>query len=240
MPPCPGAAARLKRPAGRFFIMPTSNNFIRALAPLADPGRAPAMRAYMRDHFPFLGIPTPARRAALKPVLAGLKGARADELLGLANELWQLPEREYHYAAIDMLATHWKQLGASDLAGLQELVLRKSWWDSVDGLAGVIGDVLRFGHEGMDQAVQHDNFWMRRIALLHQLGWRGKTDEMRLFRYSLALGHENEFFIQKAIGWALRDYARHAPDNVARFIHENSGQLSRLSIREATKHVAPL
>jgi 3-methyladenine DNA glycosylase AlkD len=225
-----------KRPAGRFFHM-TTEDIITALAPLADPARAHAMRAYMRDQFPFLGIATPARRAALKIPLRALTGASAAALLDRASALWALPEREYQYAAIDLLAMHWKSFSADDLPKLQALVLRKSWWDSVDGLAGVIGDVLRFDHHGMDEALQHDNFWMRRIALLHQLGWRGKTDETRLFAYSVSLGHENEFFIQKAIGWALRDYARHAPDNVSRFIDENKSRLSKLSVREAAKHL---
>jgi len=229
----------MKRPAGRFFIMPTTKDFISILAPLADASRAPAMRAYMRDQFPFLGIATPARRDALKPAIRAFKGASSAELIGVASELWQLPEREYQYAALDLMAANWKQFASADLPALLAFVLRKSWWDSVDGMAGIIGDVLRFEHHEMDAALKHDSFWMRRIALLHQLGWRGKTDEMRLFRYALALGHENEFFIQKAIGWALRDYARHAPHNVAQFINENSRTLSKLSVREAGKHLVP-
>ena len=219
--------------------MPTTKDFISALAPLADSARAPAMRAYMRDQFPVLGIATPARREAVKPTVRAFKGATAGELISVAGELWQMPEREYQYAALDLMAAHWKQFDAGDMPELLALVVRKSWWDSVDGMAGIIGDVLRFEHQEMDSALKHDNFWMRRIALLHQLGWRGKTDEMRLFRYSLALGHENEFFIQKAIGWALRDYARHAPHNVAQFVNENKTALSKLSIREAGKHLAP-
>ncbi|SFG69470.1 DNA-7-methylguanine glycosylase [Duganella sp. CF458] len=230
----------MKRPTGRFFIMPTTKDFVSALTPLADAGRAPAMRAYMRDQFPFLGIATPARRAAIKPVISLFKGVPPAELIGVAGELWQLPEREYQYAALDLMSAQWKQFDTGDLPQLLAFVLRKSWWDSVDGIAGIVGDVLRFDHHGMDSALQHDNFWMRRIALLHQLGWRGKTDEMRLFRYSMALGHENEFFIQKAIGWALRDYARHAPHNVAQFINENNSTLSKLSIREAGRHLTPL
>ncbi len=229
----------MKRPKGRFFIMPTTKDFISALAPLANPARAPAMCAYMRDQFPFLGIATPARREALKPAIGAFKGAPSAELLSVATGLWQLPEREYQYAALDLMAAHWKQFGSADLPALLDFVLRKPWWDSVDGMAGIIGDVLRFEHHEMDSALKHDSSWMRRIALLHQLGWRGRTDQMRLFRYSLALGHENEFFIQKAIGWALRDYARHAPHNVAQFINENKSGLSKLSIREATKHIMP-
>lgn len=219
--------------------MTTINDLTRVLAPLANAERAAGMRAYMRNQFAFLGIPTPTRRAAVNALLRALKGAPPAELLALAEQLWAMPEREYQYVAIDMFAMHWKQFGSAELPQLLAFVTAKSWWDSVDGIAGVVGDVLRFEHHGMDAAAQHDNFWMRRIALLHQLGWRGKTDEMRLFRYSLALGHENEFFIQKAIGWALRDYARHAPHNVARFINENTSSLSKLSIREAGKHLSP-
>jgi len=229
----------MKRPSGRFFIMPTTKDFIAALAPLSDPARAPAMRAYMRDQFPFLGIATPARREAIKPAIRAFTGAAPAELIRVAGELWQLAEREYQYAALDLMAAHWKQFDAADLPDLLTFVLRKSWWDSVDGMAAIVGDVLRYNHHEMDVALEHENFWMRRIAMLHQLGWRGKTDEMRLFRYSLALGHENEFFIQKAIGWALRDYARHAPHNVARFIHENNRKLSKLSLREAGKYLSP-
>ena len=198
------------------------------------------MRAYMREQFPFLGIATPVRREAIKPVIKQFKDASPGGLISVAGELWRLPEREYQYAALDLMAAHWKQFNTDDLPELLAFVLRKSWWDSVDGMAGIVGDVLRFDHNGMDAALKHDNFWMRRIALLHQLGWRGKTDEMRLFRYSIALGHENEFFIQKAIGWALRDYARHAPHNVAQFINENRTALSKLSIREAGKHLMPV
>lgn len=220
--------------------MPTTKDFVSALAPLADAARAPAMRAYMREQFPFLGIATPVRREAIKPVIKQFKDASPAGLIAVAGELWRLPEREYQYAALDLLAAHWKQFNTDDLPELLAFVLRKSWWDSVDGMAGIVGDVLRFDHHGMDAALKHDNFWMRRIALLHQLGWRGKTDEMRLFRYSIALGHENEFFIQKAIGWALRDYARHAPHNVAQFINENKSALSKLSIREAGKHLMPV
>ncbi len=194
----------------------------------------------MRDQFPFLGIATPTRREAVNPLLRAFKDASPAELIGVAGELWQLPEREYQYAALDLMAANWKQFAAADIPPLLDFVLQKPWWDSVDGMAGIIGDVLRFGHHEMDSALKHESFWMRRIALLHQLGWRAKTDEMRLFRYSLALGRENEFFIQKAIGWALRDYARHAPHNVAQFINENKTVLSKLSIREAGKHLVPV
>lgn len=207
------------------------------LASVAEPARAPAMRAYMRDQFEYLGIPTPQRRLAAKPLLKQLKGAAPEILLQHASQLWEQPLREYQYIAIDLLAMHWKQLDVTHLPALFSLVQRKSWWDTVDGLAGVVSDVLRHQHDDMDDALNHNNFWMRRIALLHQLGWRDKTDAERLFAYCLARAHEKEFFIQKAIGWALRDYARHAPDEVSDFTQWHRAKLSALSFREANKHL---
>jgi 3-methyladenine DNA glycosylase AlkD len=207
------------------------------LLPMADESRAAAMRAYMRDQFDFLGIPSPARRAAARPLLKTMKDAGAAALLGAADELWARPQREYQYAALDMLAMHWKALDAGHLPQLLSLAQRKSWWDTVDGVAGIVGDVLRRGHEGMDEALSHPDFWVRRIALLHQLGWRGDTDTERLFRYALALSHEKEFFIQKAIGWALRDYAHHDANAVRGFLAKDGKILASLSRREAAKHL---
>ncbi|WP_343732566.1 DNA alkylation repair protein [Duganella sp.] len=206
-----------------------------ALAAEADAGRAPAMRAYMRDQFDFIGVGTPQRRGACRALL---KTVPAESLLASARALWQLPQREYQYVALDMLAMHWKTFNTEDIPALLELVQNKSWWDTVDALAGIIGDVLRHRHDYMDEALRHDNFWMRRIALLHQLGWRNKTDERRLFNYCLTLAHEKEFFIQKAIGWALRDYARHAPEAVRLFTLKEKERLAPLSFREANKHLS--
>lgn len=208
-----------------------------ALKEAAQPERAAGMRAYMRDQFNYLGVGTPERRSVLKPLLRELKGSGAVSLLKIANELWELPEREYQYVAMDVLAMHWKELELEHIPALLDLVRKKSWWDTVDALAGIIGDVLRHGHDYMDQALLHDDFWMRRIALLHQLGWRGETDTERLYSYCLRLAHEKEFFIQKAIGWALRDYARHAPDEVRAFTQQHKTALASLSFREANKHL---
>lgn len=209
-----------------------------ALASAATPNRAPAMRAYMRDQFDFLGVGTPQRRAATKPLLKQLKGTGADNILCCARELWALPQREYQYVAIDLLAMHSKELKLAHIPELLELAQNKSWWDTVDALAAVISDVLHYRHDGMDQALSHNNMWVRRIALLHQLGWRDQVDTNRLFNYSIALAHEKEFFIQKAIGWALRDYARFNPAAVRTFTLKEKHRLSALSYREANKHLA--
>lgn len=217
--------------------MSTTNDIISALAPLANPARVPAMRAYMRDQFEFLGIPTPERRAAIRPIARNLGAASAGELFALAGDLWCLPEREYQYAALDILAQNWRILSASELPGLIALARNKSWWDSVDAIAALVGDVLRGKHDMMDEALADADFWVRRIALLHQLGWRERTDAQLLFRYTVACAHEREFFIQKAIGWALRDYARHAPEAVRAFLAGPGSTLAALSRREAAKHL---
>jgi len=208
-----------------------------ALRSVAEAERAPAMRAYMRDQFAFLGVPTPQRRSACKPLLQTLKAESSEQLLQLATRLWGEVEREYQYVAIDLLALHWKRFDASHLPALLALAQQKSWWDSVDGLISVISDVLRHQHDSMDAAIGHDNFWVRRIALLHQLGWRDQTDTERLYDYVLQCAHEQEFFIQKAIGWALRDYARHDPQAIRSFTDCHRQQLAALSYREASKHL---
>ena len=214
-----------------------------ALEAAAEPGRAAPMQAYMRDQFVFLGVAAPQRRLAVKALLADLKGVGADALLDHAQRLWQQPQREYQHVALDMLALHRRQLGVEHLPALLGLARQRAWWDSVDGMAGIVGDVLRTelrrggdGHAHMDGALRHADFWLRRIAMLHQLGWRTDTDAGWLFGAALALAPEDEFFIRKAIGWALRDYARHAPAEVLAFATEHRLQLSPLSYREALKH----
>lgn len=218
-----------------------------SLLPLADPVRALAMRAYMKNRFEFLGIPAPDRRKACADIIRQLKTADADELLQIANGLWTCEQREYQYLAVDILARHYRRLRLEDVPALLTLVQQKSWWDTVDGLAGVVGDVLQQNltasrdiQAGMDKALGHPDFWVRRIALLHQLGWREQTDVNRLFSYALALADEKEFFIRKAIGWALRDYAWHDPVVVRNFLQENQGRLSGLSYREAAKNLEKL
>ena len=214
-----------------------------ALEAAAEPGRAAPMQAYMRDQFIFLGVAAPQRRLAAKALLAGLKDVGADALLEHAQLLWQQPQREYQHVALDMLALHRRQLDFKHIPALLGLARQRAWWDSVDGMAGIVGEVLLAerqrggdGHAHMDGALRHDDFWLRRIAMLHQLGWRADTDAAWLFDAALALAHEDAFFIRKAIGWALRDYARHAPEAVMAFANAHRQQLSPLSYREALKH----
>lgn len=215
-----------------------------ALRPLAQAQQAASMKAYMLGQFEFLGIRAGPRRAALK-ALPPFTGT-ANELLQLTEALWRLPEREFRYAAVDLLAQHHKRLDPGALPRLLQLVQTDAWWDTVDGLAGVVGDIwLRAKasqtdvQRHMDACLLHPSLWVRRVAMLHQLGWKAQTDQDRLFRYALALAHEKDFFIRKAIGWALRDHARTEPDAVRGFLVQHAERLSGLTLREAGKHLRP-
>ncbi len=213
-----------------------------ALVPLADTTRAAGMQAYMRGKFSFLGVAAPQRRAAVMPMLR--ERLPATELLAAAVALWEMPQREYQYVAADLLARQEKTLTSEHLDTLFELAQRHAWWDTVDGLATTIGSIIKHAckidpsvQEIMDDTLAHEDFWMRRIAMLHQLSWRGDTDTRRLFHYALTLANDKEFFIRKAIGWALRDYARHDPEAVRTFLDRSAHKLSALTVREASKHL---
>lgn len=148
-----------------------------------------------------------------------------------------MPEREYTYAALDLAVRYRKKI--HHLSFIKTLIETNSWWDSVDILASnVLGYFLDLSPkhlEAMDQWIQDDNFWVRRSALLCQLKWKEKTDQTRLFAYCKECAHESEFFIRKAIGWALREYSKSEPEAVQRFINENCAKLSPLSLREGSR-----
>lgn len=223
-------------------VWATVRDVIDGLAPLADAGVAREMGAYQRDQFAFLGIPAVPRRAAVGKPGNGLSG---QEALEVATRLWELPEREYKYTAADVLQQASGRLDGAALAPLLDLAQREPWWDTVDALATVVGTVVRRRRgiepavtETMDAALAHPSMWVRRIAMIHQRGWRLETDEPRLFRYALALAGEPDFFIRKAIGWALRDYAHWNPSAVAGFLSIHGTRFSPLTLREARKHLA--
>ncbi|OHX21806.1 DNA alkylation repair protein [Chromobacterium sphagni] len=208
----------------------------------ADPARRPAMRAYMREQFDFLGVATPARRKLAAPWMKSLKNAGPEAWLALAEALWRQPEREFQYTAVDLLAKCAARLPADSLPRLLALAAEKSWWDTVDGLsAWVVGELVRANRplqQRMDALSVDGDFWLRRVAILHQLYWKRETDAERLFVYCAANAGEGEFFIRKAIGWALREYGYTDPDSVRGFVAATP--LSPLSRREALKRIEPL
>jgi len=204
------------------------------LAPHRDEDKARQMAAYMRNQYPFLGIQTPVRRSVTKPLF---KASTLD--WEFIEALYEKPEREYQVIAVDYLAHHASSLGPEDLKRLKRLIETKSWWDTVDAIAStLVGSIVRRHPETssvMDEWIEDENLWVRRTAILHQLSFKEETDEERLFAYCRRCADEREFFIAKAIGWALRQYARTAPDRVRGFVAKE--KLQALSVREATKHL---
>ncbi|WP_205862608.1 DNA alkylation repair protein [Planosporangium thailandense] len=207
----------------------------------ADAAQAGPMRAYMRDQFAFLGIPTPQRRTLSREVLAGLPRPGEDDLRATALACWELSEREYQYFACDWLIRHAGACSPAFLDTARALITTKSWWDTVDALAAhLVGAIVARYPEAsatMDAWVRDENLWLARTAILHQLRYRERTDAERLFRYCLARAAHGDFFIRKAIGWALREYARIDPDRVRAFVRAHERVLSPLSVREALKHI---
>lgn len=205
-----------------------------------EPSRADAMAAYMRHQFEFFGLPAPIRRELAKDFVDPYRERDAADQLAMARRLFALDERELHYVATDLLRRGWRRLGPSSLPELRELVLSRPWWDTVDPLAHVIG-VLALNYpelrDEMDRWIQDRNRWIIRVALLHQLSWKADAEPERLFGYCLQRGDVEEFFVQKAMGWALRDLASTYRDEVEAFVEQHGEQLSALTVREATKHL---
>ncbi len=206
-----------------------------------EPDRAAPMAAYMRHRFDFLGIPTPRRRVLSRNVLAGLPAPSEADLLSVARICWTLPAREYQYFGTDLLVRHAARLTDRSVPALRRLITTKPWWDTVDALASrVVGSVVA-RHPGeattMDSWIDDPDIWLIRTALLHQLRYRTKTDAERLFRYCRSRAEHPDFFVRKAIGWALREYARTDPEAVRRFVSEHQDRLSALSVREAVRNL---
>lgn len=210
-----------------------------AFTAIADPARAIEMRAYQRDQFPFFGIPAPARRAAARPVLDLGRRPDPDAVVALADALWREPERECAYAGTDLLVRQQRHLRPEHLSAVERLIVTSSWWDTVDALAANVAGplVLRSPdlHDAPDRWIADDDLWLRRTALLHQLRSGPATDADRLFAYCERCAPEREFFIRKAIGWALRQHARTDAAAVEAFVARMGDRLSPLSRREALR-----
>lgn len=194
------------------------------------------MSAYMRGLFPFFGVKTPQRRALVK---AGGKIASWPELQTTVLQLYSKPQREAHYAALDLLEANFRTWTAEVVPLMENLVLTHSWWDTVDRLASpLMGRALQKFPQHQDRPerwIAEDSFWLQRLALLYQLKARESTDRERLARYITATMASPELFLRKAIGWALRQYGYTNPEWVREFVQEHRESLSALSLREATR-----
>jgi 3-methyladenine DNA glycosylase AlkD len=216
-----------------------NEELIKTLYRSADPERAVPMAAYMKNKFPFLGIAKPQRAALASPFIRqAIRTAAAD--WPFIFRLWALPEREFQYCAVDHLLALKDTLSQADIDNVAELITAKSWWDTVDSLAAVVVGALCAKYSGL--VVSHilpwsasPNIWLARTAILFQLKYKEKTDRELLGRIIANNAGSKEFFISKAIGWALREYSKTDPAWVKAFIAGT--RLQPLSVREGSKYV---
>lgn len=197
------------------------------------------MENYMKNNFTYFGIKTEKRRAIFKSNYEQNKSEVKSNFRAIAWELFQMKEREFHQTAIDLLLKEFKKKYVlEDIQLIEKLIITNSWWDSVDTIAKYIlgGYLLQFPSETLkvvERFSNSENMWLNRSAILFQLSYKEKTNFEILKSECEKHKDSNEFFIQKAIGWALRDYSRFNPKGVEAYV--NSTNLKPLSRREALR-----
>lgn len=195
------------------------------------------MEAYMKNQFKFLGIKSTDRRNLSKEYLRKNRNKIAwDEVF----YLWDLEEREFQYIACDYLKERVKILEYEDLLYLRKLIQNKSWWDTVDNLAPLVGEGRKKKTEGKELMLawsKDEDFWLRRASILHQIKFKEDTDVELLEEIIINNLGSEEFFINKAIGWILREYSKTNPDWVRNFMDMYRDKLNSLSRREGSKYI---
>lgn len=196
------------------------------------------MAKYMKNKFAFLGIKKPERVVLAKEFLRENKKAKEVDW-NFVNKCFKLPEREFQYLAITYMDIVKGLFTVEDMDIIERLIMTKSWWDSVDSIAPIVGFICTKFPEVRDLYVEKwiyaDNIWLKRVSILFQLKYKGKTDTKFLAKAIVNNSNTSEFFVDKAIGWALREYSKTDKNWVRSFIDNN--ELSNLSIREGSKYI---
>ena len=217
----------------------------RSLAEQADPEKAAGMQAYMKTDMPFYGVQKPARVRILRDLATRFPPANRDDYESLVLALWELPHREEKYLAQEVATRFGEFVVPESMPIYKRFITEGQWWDFVDESATHMVRELVRDHPDptwgeVDGWIDDPDMWLRRAAIICQIGLKGDTDADRLFRFCEQRMDEREFFIRKAIGWALREYAKTDPQAVADFASAHRDRLSGLSYREATKHIGDL
>ena len=200
---------------------------------------AESMSKYMQDKFRFLGVRGATRTEIYKKYFPDARKTKTIDWY-FVESCWNKEEREFQYVVVYYLKAMQKFLKREDISRLKYLIVTKSWWDTVDLLAKVVGSLI-IRIKGYDQIMlewsKDSNIWLRRVAILYQLSLKDKVDKQVLDEILVNNLGDSEFFINKAIGWALRDYSKYNPEWVREFIKKNKENMANLSIREASKYI---
>lgn len=204
----------------------------------ANPDKAGAMAAYMKNLFPYLGLQKPERAELAREFLKQKKKESGIDF-AFIERCFTLPEREFSYLALDYLDTVKARLAPEDIPFIERLVQTRPWWDTVDTISAIAGDLLRRFPDIRENTASRwmvsGNLWLRRVSLIFQLKYKADTDTALLERAILANCGTTEFFLNKAVGWALREYSKANPDWVRAFIASHT--LHPLSVREGSKYI---
>lgn len=198
------------------------------------------MTAYMRHQFAFLGIRTPERTAFMRQFFKENGLPTTEQLPNVVMQLWACEEREFQYCAMSILHKMKKHLTMEHIPLIEHIITTASWWDTVDLIAShYVGEIARKFpveiQEVLDRWNKCDHLWLNRTTILYQLSYKEKTNEQQLYTYCLQHAQSDEFFHQKAIGWALREYSKTNKESVIHFISHN--ELKPLSVREGMKMI---
>lgn len=197
------------------------------------------MAKYMKNKFPFLGIKTPERKELSKVFLKDRKKDKEVDWEFIFH-CFELPEREFQYLAISYMDTVKNIFTIKDMDNIEKLIKTKSWWDSVDSINPIVGHICLNHSEAreryVDKWIYSENIWLKRVSILFQLKYKERTDTEFLTKAILNNSETNEFFVDKAIGWALREYSKTNKEWVREFI--NNSNLSKLSVREGSKYTS--
>lgn len=215
------------------------NKLIEEMIENANPDRQEQMMNYMRNQFKFLGIQALERQNICRPYFASAKKSGKIDW-DFVYLCWENDYREMQYIAIDYLKSMKKFLKKDDIERLEELIINKSWWDTVDNFNKIIGYLVD-KYEDLKELVLDwslcENIWLRRMSIIYQLTLKEDTDLSILTKVIDNNLYSDEFFINKAIGWSLRQYSKIDPEWVKEFIEERKNKLDRLSIKEGSKYL---
>jgi len=196
----------------------------------------------MKDHFKFYGVPAPARKELISRIWQSEKAIIKENIRPIVRQLWREKEREYQMIALELMGKCKKQFTSDDLPMIEDLITSKSWWDTVDFLAStIVGYILALENDQARSTAKRymssDNLWLNRTALIFQLKYKEETDAELLYQLIDKTMGSNEFFINKASGWALRQYSKFEPRSVEKYLTKNKETLAKLTIREGSKYL---